>query len=151
MNPQAVGKTAPYLAELAGITVPPDTRILVARERGTGMACPYSMEKLCPVLGFYVMDSEDEVLAKCMEILDFEGRGHTFSIHAEEERVIRKFAEKIPVSRFLVNTPAALGGIGAAVDDPHRQRGAGRQRRGARPGPGPDLRLWGGGGKRFLQ
>ena len=113
MNPQTVGKTAPYLAELAGITVPPDTRILVARERGTGMACPYSMEKLCPVLGFYVMDSEDEVLAKCMEILDFEGRGHTFSIHAEEERVIRKFAEKIPVSRFLVNTPAALGGIGA--------------------------------------
>ena len=113
MNPQTVGKTAPYLAELAGITVPPDARILVARERGTGMACPYSMEKLCPVLGFYVMDSEDEVLAKCMEILDFEGRGHTFSIHAEEERVIRKFAEKIPVSRFLVNTPAALGGIGA--------------------------------------
>lgn len=113
MNPQTVGKTAPYLAELAGITVPPDARILVARERGTGMACPYSMEKLCPVLGFYVMDSEDEVLAKCMEILDFEGRGHTFSIHAEDERVIRKFAEKIPVSRFLVNTPAALGGIGA--------------------------------------
>ncbi len=113
LNPEVVGKTAPQLAKLAGISVPPDAKILVARERGTGIAYPYSMEKLCPVLGFYVMDSEDEVLAKCMEILDFEGRGHTFSIHAGDEQVVRKFAEKIPVSRFLVNTPAALGGIGA--------------------------------------
>ena len=50
-----------------------------------------------------------------MEILDVEGAGHTFAIHAEDEEVIRKFAEKIPVSRFLVNTPAALGGIGATT------------------------------------
>ena len=113
LNPEVVGKTAVHLAKLAGISVPPDTKILVAREREVGIAYPYSMEKLCPVLGFYVMDSEDAVLAKCMEILDFEGRGHTFSIHARDEAAVRKFAEKIPVSRFLVNTPAALGGIGA--------------------------------------
>ena len=73
------------------------------------------MEKLCPVLAFYVMDSEDAVLKKCIEILDHEGSGHTFAMHAADEGVIRKFAAKIPVSRFLVNTPAALGGIGAAT------------------------------------
>lgn len=112
LNPEVVGKDAAHLARLAGICVPADARILVAREREVGIAYPYSMEKLCPVLGFYVMDSEEAVLAKCVQILDFEGSGHTFSIHAEDESIIRKFAEKIPASRFLVNTPAALGGIG---------------------------------------
>ena len=61
------------------------------------------------------MDSEDAVLAKAIEVLRHEGSGHTFAIHATEERVIRKFALQIPVSRFLVNTPAALGGIGATT------------------------------------
>ena len=115
LNPEVVGKPAGKLAELAGFSVPKSAKILVAREREAGIAYPYSMEKLCPVLAFYVMDSEDAVLQKCIEILDFEGAGHTFAMHAEDETVIRKFAERIPVSRFLVNTPAALGGIGATT------------------------------------
>ena len=73
------------------------------------------MEKLCPVLAFYVMASEDAVLERTVEILHHEGSGHTFVIHAEDRNVVRKFAEKVPVSRFLVNTPAALGGIGATT------------------------------------
>ncbi len=115
LNPEIVGKPAVHLAELAGFSVPRETKILVAREQEAGPSRPYSMEKLCPVLAFYVMDSEDAVLAKCIEILDHEGSGHTFAMHCEEEAVIRRFAEKIPVSRFLVNTPAALGGIGAST------------------------------------
>jgi len=74
------------------------------------------MEKLCPVLAFFVMENENAVLEKCMEVLRHEGSGHTFAIHAQDEAVIRRFAQKIPVSRFLVNTPAALGGIGASTD-----------------------------------
>ncbi len=115
LDPQVVGKTAIQLAELAGFSVPCGTKILVAREQEAGPSRPYSMEKLCPVLAFYVMDSEDAVLKKCIEILDHEGSGHTFAIHARDEGVIRRFAAKIPVSRFLVNTPAALGGIGAST------------------------------------
>ena len=115
LNPEIVGKTAIFLAEKAGFSVPKDTKILVAREQQAGPARPYSMEKLCPVLAFFVMDNEDAVLEKAMEVLRHEGSGHTFSIHAREEAVIRKFALQIPVSRFLVNTPAALGGIGAAT------------------------------------
>ena len=115
LNPAVVGKTALHLAQMAGFSVPGDTKILVAREQEAGPSRPYSMEKLCPVLAFYVMDSEDAVLKKCIEILDHEGSGHTFSMHCEEEAVIRKFAAKIPVSRFLVNTPSALGGIGAST------------------------------------
>lgn len=115
LNPQIVGKSATKLAEMAGFPVPRDTRILVAREQEAGPTRPYSMEKLCPVLAFFVMESEDAVLAKAIEVLTHEGSGHTFAMHATDDAVVRKFALQIPVSRFLVNTPAALGGIGATT------------------------------------
>ena len=115
LNPQIVGKPAVKLAEMAGFSVPRGTKILVAREQEAGPTRPYSMEKLCPVLAFFVMDSEDAVLQKAIEVLTHEGSGHTFAMHAEDKEVVRKFALKIPVSRFPVNTPAALGGIGATT------------------------------------
>ena len=115
LNPQIVGKSAQVLAQQAGFPVPSDTQVLVAREQEAGPTRPYSMEKLCPVLAFFVMDSEDAVLQKAVEVLTHEGSGHTFALHAQDTQVIRKFALKIPVSRFLVNTPAALGGIGATT------------------------------------
>ncbi|MBQ7340604.1 MAG: acetaldehyde dehydrogenase (acetylating) [Oscillospiraceae bacterium] len=115
LNPEIVGKSALVLAEKAGFSVPADTKILVAREQEAGPTRPYSMEKLCPVLAFFVMESEDAVLEKAIEVLTHEGSGHTFALHAEDENVVRKFALQIPVSRFLVNTPAALGGIGATT------------------------------------
>lgn len=115
LNPEIVGRPAASLAEMAGFPVPHGTKVLVAREQEAGPTRPYSMEKLCPVLAFFVMDSEEAVLAKSIEVLRHEGSGHTFAMHAADENVIRRFAEKIPVSRFLVNTPAALGGIGATT------------------------------------
>ena len=115
LNPEIVGKSAIYLAEKAGFSVPADTHVLVAREQEAGPTRPYSMEKLCPVLAFFVMEDEDAVLKRAIEVLTLEGSGHTFVIHAEDEEVIKKFGLQIPVSRFLVNTPAALGGIGATT------------------------------------
>lgn len=115
LNPEIVGKSALALAEKAGFCVPNTTKVLVAREQEAGPTRPYSMEKLCPVLAFFVMENEDAVLAKAIEVLIHEGSGHTFAMHAEDREVIRKFALQIPVSRFLVNTPAALGGIGATT------------------------------------
>ena len=115
LNPEIVGRAACKLGEMAGFAVPRETRILVAQEQEAGPTRPYSMEKLCPVLAFFVMDSEDAVLDKAIEVLKHEGSGHTFAMHAEDQQVVRKFALKIPVSRFLVNTPAALGGIGATT------------------------------------
>ncbi len=115
LNPEVVGKPADRLAAMAEFSVPAGTRVLVAREQEAGPTRPYSMEKLCPVLAFFVMDSEEAVLQKAIEVLTHEGSGHTFAIHATDEDVIRRFALQIPVSRFLVNTPAALGGIGATT------------------------------------
>ncbi len=115
LNPQIVGRSAAALAEMAGFPVPEGTRILVAREQEAGPTRPYSMEKLCPVLAFFVMDSEDAVLEKAVEVLTHEGSGHTFAMHAQDTAAVRRFALQVPVSRFLVNTPAALGGIGATT------------------------------------
>ena len=116
LNPQIVGKSATTLAEMAGFSVPAFVKVLVAREQEAGPTRPYSMEKLCPVLAFFVMDSEDAVLEKAVEVLSHEGSGHTFAMHCNDTAVVRKFALQIPVSRFLVNTPAALGGIGATTE-----------------------------------
>ncbi len=115
LNPEIVGRPAVELARKAGFTVPADTRILVAREQEAGPTRPYSMEKLCPVLAFFVMDSEEAVLDKAVEVLTHEGSGHTFAMHAQDRDAVRRFSLQIPVSRFLVNTPAALGGIGATT------------------------------------
>ena len=112
LSPDVVGKSALHLAKLAGFSVPQDTKVLVADADQVGPKHPYSMEKLCPVLAFFVEENQDAVLRKSVEILQHEGHGHTFSIHAEDQAVIRRFALEMPVSRFLVNTPAALGGIG---------------------------------------
>lgn len=116
LNPEIVGRSALQLADMAGFSVPAGTKVLVAREQEAGPTRPYSMEKLCPVLAFFVMDSEEAVLSKAIEVLEHEGTGHTFAMHCEDRAVIEQFALQIPVSRFLVNTPAALGGIGASTN-----------------------------------
>ena len=115
LNPDIVGKSAKRLAQMAGFPVPENTAVLVAKEQQAGPTRPYSMEKLCPVLAFFVMESEQAVLSKAVEVLTHEGTGHTFAIHARDMAVVERFARKIPVSRFVVNTPAALGGIGATT------------------------------------
>ena len=113
LSPEVVGKTAQILGEKAGFAVPQSARILVAREQDAGAAYPYSHEKLCPVLAWYEAENEEAAKTLAMKILSFEGVGHTFSIHAQDKEAVRRFCRDIPVSRFLVNAPAAQGGIGA--------------------------------------
>ena len=116
MNPAIIGRDALTIAKIAGLNVPPDTKVLIARESRIGYDVPYSREKLCPILGFYIEPTVDDVLEKSIRILMNEGAGHTFSMHCEDKDTIMKFAQKVPVSRVVVNTPSALGGIGATVD-----------------------------------
>lgn len=116
MNPQIVGKSAYHLARLADLPhVPENTRVLIAPESQVGADIAYSREKLAPILAFYVEDSVDDILEKCIAILQNEGRGHTFCIHANDEALIKRFALRIPASRIIVNSPGALGGIGATT------------------------------------
>lgn len=116
MNPQIVGKSCRQIAEYANLSGIPDTaRVLVAKETGVGKGAPYSREKLAPILGLFVEKNVDDVLKKSIEILLMEGAGHTFCMHAKDEDLVRRFALKIPASRFLVNTAGSLGGIGATT------------------------------------
>lgn len=115
MNPKIVGKPAVFIAEMSGISVPADTKVLVSRQTGVSHENPYSREKLCPVIGFYVENSWQEACTRCIELLMNEGVGHTMTIHSQDESVIREFALKKPVSRLLVNTAPALGGVGATT------------------------------------
>jgi len=116
MNPEIVGRSAERIAQMAGISVPAGTKVLLGFETEVGDQYPYSREKLCPVLGFYSADDWHAACELAIRILLHEGAGHTMSIHSRDEDVIREFALKKPVSRLLVNTPSALGGVGATTD-----------------------------------
>lgn len=115
MNPQIVGKSAQVIADLAEIEIPEGTRVLVAKETGIGFGHPYSNEKLAPILGFYTAENYVEICELAQKILHYEGAGHTFSMHTKDPKSVDYFAARIPASRIMVNTPSALGGIGAST------------------------------------
>src|SRR5213594_1858823 len=112
LNTKIVGKSAVRIAEMAGFSVPSNIRALVAYADGVGPDYPISMEKLSPVLAFYVVKDWREGCAKCNEILNFGGLGHTLSVHTKDEEVVRQFGLRKPAFRICVNTPAALGAVG---------------------------------------
>ena len=106
MNPAIVGKSVETVAKLAGLTrVPPTARVLVARETGVGPGYPYSNEKLGLILAYYVEDSEEAVLRRCVEILEWEGAGHTFAIHTEDADTAKRFAAAVPAACWSTPPP----------------------------------------------
>jgi acetaldehyde dehydrogenase (acetylating) len=112
INPEIVGKPAPYIAQRAGFNVPADTQVLIAELQGVGREHPLSREKLSPVLSFYTVDNWREGCERCIELLEFGGMGHTMVIHSMDEGIIMKFALEKPAFRILVNTVGALGAVG---------------------------------------
>src|SRR5919202_868609 len=111
-NPRAVGKSPQVLAQMAGISVPANARVLIARLKGVGPEWPLSREKLTTVLGFYVEDGWEKGCERCIEQLKFGGDGHTIVVHSRDENVIMRFALEKPAFRMVVNTLATLGSIG---------------------------------------
>jgi len=125
-NPALVGKPATYIAQQAGIAVGPETRVLIAELAGVGRDYPLSIEKLCPVLSFYVVSDWKEGCERCKQILRYGGMGHTMSIHSRNEDVILQFGLKKPAFRIVVNTPTTLGAIGLTTSlDPSMTLGCG--------------------------
>ncbi|MCD9462267.1 acetaldehyde dehydrogenase (acetylating) [Photobacterium toruni] len=116
INPAIVGQCALTLAQKAGFTVPEITTVLVSLQTTVSSQNPYSREKLCPVLGLYIEDDWHAACERVLELLTNEGMGHTLVIHTQNPDIVREFALEKPVYRMLVNTPAALGGIGATTN-----------------------------------
>ncbi len=125
-NPALVGKSAVFIAEKCGISVPADTRVLMAPLDGVGRDFPLSIEKLCPVLSFYVVRDWREGCERCKQILRYGGMGHTMSIHSQNEQVILEFGLKKPAFRVIVNSPTTHGSIGLTTGlDPAMTLGCG--------------------------
>ncbi len=112
MNPDVVGQSAVTIAKMAGINVPEQTKILIAKLEGVGDAYPLSREKLSPVLAYYVVNSSEEGIQKAEEMVEFGGLGHSAVIHSENEEVIDLFMKRIKAGRLIVNSPSTHGAIG---------------------------------------
>lgn len=116
INPDIVGKPAAFIANYSGFSVPEGTKVLAAECTGVGKHEPLSMEKLSPMLAFYVVDGWLEGCHKCIDLLKFGGIGHTMAIHSNDKEIIMKFALEKPAFRIVVNTPSSVGAVGYTTD-----------------------------------
>ncbi len=114
MNPEVIGKAATEIARMAGISVPPETTLLIAEleKHQVGIQWPLSLEVLAPILAFYEVASFDEGIAMCRRINEHGGLGHTVSIFSNDDAKIRYFAHELNAGRIVVNTPSSQGALG---------------------------------------
>jgi acetaldehyde dehydrogenase (acetylating) len=112
LNAGIVGKSVEVIARMAGLSVPPGTRCLMADVGGVGREHPLSMEKLSPILAFYVEDGVERAAARCFEVLSYGGMGHTAGVHTRSREIAVAYGREMPASRVVVNTPTTHGAIG---------------------------------------
>ncbi len=112
LNPKIVGKPATVIAEWAGVSVPPNTRCLIAEGGGVGRDFPLSIEKLSPILTYYIVNGLEEGSRLCDEILHYGGMGHTASVHTRSREAALRYGILMPAARVVVNTPSTHGAIG---------------------------------------
>jgi acetaldehyde dehydrogenase / alcohol dehydrogenase len=114
MRPEVIGQPAIKIAEMAGISVPPDTKLLIApmEPHMVGIKWPLSLEILAPILAFYRVNSFEEGIAMCSKINVHGGLGHTVSIFSNDDEKIRFFAQSLHAGRIVVNTPSSQGALG---------------------------------------
>lgn len=125
-NPALVGRSALEIARKVGIAAPDGTTVLIGPLEGVGRDFPLSIEKLAPVLSWYVVKDWREGCERCIQILRYGGMGHTMSIHSRDEKVILEFGLRKPAFRICVNTPTTHGSIGLTTGlDPAMTLGCG--------------------------
>jgi acetaldehyde dehydrogenase (acetylating) len=112
LNPGIVGRSVEVIANMAGISVPPGTRCIMTDVGGVGRDFPLSMEKLSPILAFYVEDGIERGAARCNEVLHYGGMGHTAGVHTRSREAAIRYGAEMPASRVTVNTPTTHGAIG---------------------------------------
>jgi len=116
LNPGIVGKSAEYIANLAGISIPTGTRCLLADCGGVGRDFPWSIEKLSPTLAFFVVDGIEQGATLCNDILHFGGMGHTAGMHTRDRSAAIRYGEQMPAARVVINSPTTHGAIGFSTD-----------------------------------
>jgi acetaldehyde dehydrogenase (acetylating) len=125
-SPALVGRSAAAIAKLVGIAAPESALVLIAPLQGVGREFPLSIEKLCPVLSWYVVKDWREGCERCIQILRYGGMGHTMSVHSQNDDIILQFGLRKPAFRICVNTPTTHGSIGLSTGlDPAMTLGCG--------------------------
>ena len=112
LNADIVGQSPYKIAKRAGIEIPEDIKVLVAKQTGVGPEFPLSKEKLSPVLAYYIVENKEEGIEKAEKLIEFGGLGHSAVIHSEDENTILEFSERIKAGRIIVNSPSTHGAIG---------------------------------------
>ena len=115
LNAKIVGQPAYVIAKMAGITVPEETKILIGEASSISRDEAFSYEKLSPVLGMYKAENYDDAVEKAHNLIVFGGLGHTSVLYTDEDNQkerIKKFYEKMPTGRILINMPSSQGAIG---------------------------------------
>lgn len=115
LNAKIVGQPAARIAELAGVTVDPDTKILIGEVTSVELDEEFAHEKLSPVLAMYKAEDFEDAMEKADRLVQDGGFGHTSSLYCDtvsEREKIQAFAAKMKTCRILVNTPSSHGGIG---------------------------------------
>lgn len=102
-NRHSVGQSCQKVAELAGITIPEDTQVIVAVADGTGATDSLGGEKMAPVISAYAYKDLDDAIRIASENLERDGKGHSVSFHSDSEEHIAKIGESLCVSRFVIN------------------------------------------------
>lgn len=112
VNPAVVGQSAYKIAAEAGVSVPENTKILIARLPEPNVKYPLSLEKLSPVLAYFVCEDEKQGFAFCEKMLELGGLGHSAVIHAEDKELCLEFGKVMKAGRIIVNSPSTQGAIG---------------------------------------
>ncbi|MBQ4566563.1 MAG: bifunctional acetaldehyde-CoA/alcohol dehydrogenase [Desulfovibrio sp.] len=114
LNSAIVGQSAAHIAALAGITLPENTKVLLAERDSIQADDPFAHEKLSPVLGFYRAPDFASAVSMAGELVRLGGAGHTSALYTRESNVerIRAFEEAMTTGRVLINMPASQGAIG---------------------------------------
>ena len=115
-NTQVVGRPATTIAEMAGVKVPPSTRVLIAQLAGIGRDVPLSAEKLSPILAFYSAPNLAAAIEICVRLLEHGGAGHTASVHSQNEAAVKQYGLAVPAFRIAVNTSSVHGSIGYSTN-----------------------------------
>ena len=112
VNPDVVGKSAHWIASSAGVNVPEETKILIARLPDVGPEYPLSREKLSPVLAYFVVKDSNEGFLMAQKMLDMGGLGHSAVIHSSDEKLISAYGKTMKAGRIISNSPSSQGAIG---------------------------------------
>ncbi|MDB9517532.1 aldehyde dehydrogenase family protein [Roseofilum reptotaenium CS-1145] len=116
LNPEAIGKSALWIAQQIGFSVPKDTKSLLVEIDAVGDREPLSQEKMFPVMGYIQVDGIEGAIERAVAMLETIGKGHSAVIHSQDPAIVARYAAALPVCRISVNTQGVQGSSGVSTN-----------------------------------